>query len=109
MRSCNALTVGSSPYTSSPTSAASIAARIAGVGRVTVSLRRSTQSMLPLPLEEPCNAQVASSGEESHPVAGTGKFRMGNNEPVERSLLRWNAPHALVERSLLRLEALRVR
>ena len=40
-RSCSALTVGSSPYTSSPTSAAAIAARIASVGRVTVSLRRS--------------------------------------------------------------------
>jgi len=39
--SCNALTAGSSPYTSSPTSAANIAARIAAVGRVTVSERRS--------------------------------------------------------------------
>ncbi len=39
--SCSALTVGSSPYTSSPTSAASIASRIAAVGRVTVSERRS--------------------------------------------------------------------
>src|SRR2546429_6097115 len=36
------LTVGSSPYTSSPTSASAIARRISGVGRVTVSLRRST-------------------------------------------------------------------
>src|SRR5579872_5902515 len=33
--------VGSSPYTSSPTSASAIARRIAAVGRVTVSLRRS--------------------------------------------------------------------
>jgi hypothetical protein len=41
MRSCKAFTVGSSPKTSSPTSAAAMAARIAGVGRVTVSLRRS--------------------------------------------------------------------
>src|SRR5215510_8203336 len=40
-RSCSRFTVGCSPYTSSPTSAAAIAARIAGVGRVTVSLRRS--------------------------------------------------------------------
>src|SRR5919201_4512022 len=39
---CNALTVGSSPYTSSPTSAAAIAARMAGVGLVTVSDRRYT-------------------------------------------------------------------
>src|SRR5512139_3881228 len=41
MRACSALTVGSSPNTSSPTSAAAIAARIAGVGFVTVSLRKS--------------------------------------------------------------------
>src|SRR5438132_815573 len=43
-RSCSVLTVGSSPYTSSPTSAAAIAARIPAVGRVTVSDRRSTIS-----------------------------------------------------------------
>ncbi len=35
------LTVGSSPKTSSPTSAVAIASRMAGVGWVTVSLRRS--------------------------------------------------------------------
>src|SRR5205085_11936482 len=40
-RSCRRLTVGSSPYTSSPTSASAIARRIEGVGFVTVSLRRS--------------------------------------------------------------------
>src|SRR5919206_1297100 len=40
-RSCRRLTLGSSPYTSSPTSASAIARRMAGVGRVTVSLRRS--------------------------------------------------------------------
>src|SRR5438270_10992582 len=40
-RSCRRLTVGSSPYTSSPTSAVAMAARIGSVGRVTVSLRRS--------------------------------------------------------------------
>ena len=38
----NRLTVGSSLYTSSPTSASAMARRISGVGRVTVSLRRST-------------------------------------------------------------------
>src|SRR2546427_52199 len=37
------LTVGSSPYTSSPTSASAMARRIAAVGRVTVSDRRSTK------------------------------------------------------------------
>src|SRR5690348_10992153 len=38
------LTVGSSPYWSSPTSASAIARRMAGVGRVTVSERRSTST-----------------------------------------------------------------
>jgi len=40
-RSSSALIVGSSPKTSSPTTASAIAARISGVGSVTVSLRRS--------------------------------------------------------------------
>ena len=39
--SCRRLVVGSSPYWSSPTGAAAMAARISGVGRVTVSERRS--------------------------------------------------------------------
>ena len=39
------LTVGSSPYWSSPTGAAAIAERIAAVGRVTVSERRSIVSV----------------------------------------------------------------
>ena len=39
------MTVGSSPKTSSPTSASAIARRIAGVGWVTVSLRRSIRAM----------------------------------------------------------------
>src|SRR5689334_23237268 len=39
--SCRRATVGSSPYTSSPTSASAIAFRISGVGFVTVSLRQS--------------------------------------------------------------------
>jgi hypothetical protein len=42
-RSCRRFTVGSSPYTSSPSSAFAIARRISGVGRVTVSERRSTR------------------------------------------------------------------
>src|SRR5438034_2155231 len=44
-RACNRFTVGSSPKTSSPSSASSIARRMAGVGRVTVSERRSTVSL----------------------------------------------------------------
>lgn len=47
-RSSSARTVGSSPNRSSPTSAAAIAARIPAPGRVTVSLRRSTVSKLPM-------------------------------------------------------------
>src|SRR5207237_10491411 len=42
MRSSRRFTVGSSPHTSSPTSAAAIAARIPAPGTVRVSLRRST-------------------------------------------------------------------
>src|SRR5215469_2128934 len=45
-RFSNRFTVGSSPYTSSPTSAAAIAARISGVGRVTVSERKSINSAI---------------------------------------------------------------
>src|SRR5438309_10981087 len=44
--SWRALIVGSSPYTSSPTSASAMALRISGVGRVTVSERRSTKPEL---------------------------------------------------------------
>ena len=40
-RSCNALVVGSSAFCSSPTSASAMALRIAGEGRVAVSLKRS--------------------------------------------------------------------
>src|SRR3989339_165393 len=39
---CSALTLGSSPKTSSPSGAANMASRMASVGWVTVSLRRST-------------------------------------------------------------------
>src|SRR3954471_14257567 len=42
--SSSLLTVGSSPKTSSPTGASLMAARMAGVGRVTVSLRRSIKA-----------------------------------------------------------------
>ena len=45
--SCRRMTVGSSPRTSSPTSASSMARRISADGRVTVSLRRSIVFMSP--------------------------------------------------------------
>ena len=46
MRASSALTVGSSPKTSSPSSASIIALRMAGVGLVTVSDLRSTGGRL---------------------------------------------------------------
>src|SRR5438067_7185427 len=45
-RSCRRLTLGSSPKTSSPTSAAAMAARMPALGRVTVSLRKSTMAVM---------------------------------------------------------------
>ena len=47
-RSSSARTVGSSPKTSSPTSASAIARRMAGEGRVTVSERRSIMPSRPV-------------------------------------------------------------
>src|SRR5581483_6029302 len=47
--SCKRLTVGSSPKTSSPTSAFAMASRISGVGLVTVSERRSMNSIFSFP------------------------------------------------------------
>ena len=45
-RSQSALTVGSSNFCSSPTSASAIARRIAGTGRVWVSEERSTNALI---------------------------------------------------------------
>ena len=45
-RRSSSITVGSSPYTSSPTTADAIASRMPAVGRVTVSERRSTGGRL---------------------------------------------------------------
>lgn len=45
-RSCSRFVVGSSPYWLSPTGAAAIAARMAALGRVTVSERRSMGSFM---------------------------------------------------------------
>src|SRR3989440_11739505 len=63
-------TVGSSPQTSSPTSARAMASRISGVGSVSVSERRSTMSctmsLLPLPVQA-LDRALAPLGE---PVVG---------------------------------------
>src|SRR4051794_20776186 len=75
--SCSALTLGSSPKTSSPTSAAAIAARIAVVGRVTVSLRRST----------PFIQTPQKVFQQRMTVLGQDRFRMELNA-LERRLRR---------------------
>jgi hypothetical protein len=46
-RACRRLVLGSSPYWSSPTGASAMAARMASVGRVTVSERRSMGVFMP--------------------------------------------------------------
>src|SRR3954464_6514744 len=71
-RSSSRATVGSSPYTSSPTSARAIACRIASVGRVRVSLRRSiTCSRLPQHLGDQ-ERQLQGL----HPVQARGAHRL---------------------------------
>ena len=69
-RSWRARTVGSSPYTSSPTSAAAMAARIPSVSRVMVSLRRSigTKSIRPRGRRCPSIRGVTSIESVSWPV-----------------------------------------
>ena len=83
-----AATVGSSPNPSSPTSASAIALRIASVGRVTVSLRRSTrpwgsgthrnlvspceQPRRPRRAQDPGGARRAGSGRAAASGAGPG-------------------------------------
>src|SRR5215470_3425721 len=82
-RACRRLTVGSSPKTSSPTSARAIASRIAGVGRVTVSERRSIMRVLPLELgleavEEPffgVRRPVLDGDDDARRVARLGDLR----------------------------------
>src|SRR4029079_1594864 len=52
---CRRFTVGASPYWSSPTGGAAIAARIASVRRVTVSERRSIGLGSVMALKESCD------------------------------------------------------
>src|SRR5579862_4274498 len=52
-------TVGSSPYTSSPTTASDMARRISELGRVTVSLRRSTACRVSRCMSASLNASAA--------------------------------------------------
>ncbi len=54
--SCSAFTLGSVPKTSSPSGAAIMASRIAGVGCVTVSLRRSTREVRSVMVASPGNS-----------------------------------------------------
>ena len=73
-RACSSLVSGSSPYWSSPTGAAAIAARIAGVGRVTVSERRSIGSLLMRRLSDepacPCAAAARTDNRRHGSEAG---------------------------------------
>src|SRR6185437_11856407 len=65
--SCSRFTVGSSPKTSSPTSARAMASRIAGVGWVTVSLRRSIGFI-----------RVSGQGSKVYPVPRAAPKRGGS-------------------------------
>ena len=71
-RSSRAITVGSSPKTSSPTSALAIARRIASVGRVTVSERRSIRRI------------AAESTASPRPGARDRRSAIGEVWPVAR-------------------------
>ena len=77
-------TVGSSPKTSSPTSARAIASRIAGVGRVTVSLRRSTRRIADV-LEEVLERIRAVLGEDRLGVNWTPSTASGAAESAGRT------------------------
>src|SRR5271154_4857100 len=70
IRSCSALTVGSSPYWSSPTGARAIAARMSSDGSVTVSERRSMRSISKL-LSEAAILAPAHAAVERRRVAGS--------------------------------------
>src|SRR2546421_12994877 len=71
--SCRRLIVGSSPYTSSPTSARYIAAFISGEGRVTVSLLRSI-NMFDTFLS--ICVIVSSLPAQAHPAIQVSHFRL---------------------------------
>src|SRR5437879_6924076 len=71
-RSSKRLTVGSSRYTSSPTSASAMARRMDGVGRVTVSLRKSTTGALIVVVQTGSDFEVwnqnGGGGGVAHPL-----------------------------------------
>src|SRR5579863_2349151 len=91
------LTVGSSPYPSSPTSASAMARRIAGVGRVTVSLRRSTKpdppvgavagdipSMLPTAACGAPSLAAPGSAQGEEPFGDVGQLGVHRGHPGEQ-------------------------
>ena len=77
----SALTLGSSPNTSSPTGAAAIAARIAAVGRVMVSLRKSVAIELPSSSSWAGFSRPRAPGHQSRSAGRTAhpsRFNCGN-------------------------------
>lgn len=82
MRSWSALTEGSSPKTSSPTGALAIASRMAGVGRVMVSLRKSWDGVV-----------MNGSGGEPERVCGCRAYciRCGGVATRTGVLLSWRS------------------
>src|SRR5512143_106568 len=107
--SCRALPDGSSPNTSSPTRAAAIAARIAGVGRVTVSLRKSVAmdclaSVLALQLrKEDHVANGGAVGQQHDQTVDADAFARRRRQPVfERTDVVGVVEHRLLVAGFLR-------
>ena len=77
-RSCSRLTVGSSSYQSSPTSASAIARRIASDGFVTVSERRSTRKrLMGAVYRRPSYASAGGSVQEHRLAVDVADLRAG--------------------------------
>ena len=98
-RSWRALTVGSSPKTSSPSSASAIARRMAGLGRVTVSDRRSMlpsdiPTIVPCPSEGSADPQAGLKGDGSraHLLPSAFAARTRGVAAQHASLSRWRSP-----------------
>jgi hypothetical protein len=83
--SCSAFTLGSVPKTSSPRGAVAIAARMQGVGWVTVSLRRSTGAFGMGSAQKVLEHGVAVLGEDGFGVELHASIRTSCAKPVWRT------------------------
>src|SRR6516162_9497851 len=86
----SALMLGSSPKTSSPTGASAIAARIAAVGRVTVSLRKSVAMVCLVSCFDRSgykNLRFALELREQDHVADRRRVGEQHHEPVDSDAL----------------------